>query len=201
MNISIRPIDSWTDPPTTGRKRSQFRASESNTMRLLESELRLLGAKFGVIELVMGGEGLKLDGGLRAKPDIKHPGVVLHLESRHGPLRYACDTFTSWQENLRAIALGLEALRAVDRYGIAKRGEQYTGWAQLPAGGERALGRADAEAIIRAAAGEAYGSTSLARAIRAAIRNTHPDAGGDPAAHREVIRARDVIEAEPAASR
>jgi hypothetical protein len=200
VNVSIRAIDAWTDPPTPGRKRSQFRASESNTMKLLESELRLLGAKFGVIELVMGSEGLKLDGGLRAKPDIKHPGVVLHLESRHGPLRYACDTYTSWQENLRAIALGLEALRAVDRYGIARRGEQYRGWAQLPPG-EKPFTRSEAERIIRNAAGEAYGTTSMTRAIRAAIRSTHPDAGGDPDVHREVIRARDVIESESEASR
>jgi hypothetical protein len=39
-----------------------------------------------------------------------------------------------WQHNVRAIALGLEALRKVDRYGITRRGEQYAGWKALPAG-------------------------------------------------------------------
>jgi hypothetical protein len=34
----------------------------------------------------------------------------------------------TWQDNLRAVALGLEALRRVERYGIAQRGEQYAGW-------------------------------------------------------------------------
>jgi hypothetical protein len=36
--------------------------------------------------------------------------------------------------NLRAIALGLEALRKVERYGIAERGQQYAGFAQIGAG-------------------------------------------------------------------
>jgi hypothetical protein len=49
--------------------------------------------------------------------------------------QFAVDMFPSWQDNLRAIALGLEALRKVERYGIANRGEQYAGWAQLTAGG------------------------------------------------------------------
>jgi len=33
---------------------------------------------------------------------------------------------------MRAIALSLQALRAVDRYGVARRAEQYRGWKQLP---------------------------------------------------------------------
>ena len=33
--------------------------------------------------------------------------------------RYATDAYGDWKSNLRAIALGLEALRAVDRYGLA----------------------------------------------------------------------------------
>ena len=43
-------------------------------------------------------------------------------------LVYATDCCMFWQHNLRSIALGLEALRAVDRYGISRRGEQYAGF-------------------------------------------------------------------------
>ena len=51
-------------------------------------------------------------------------------------LVYATDCCDFWQHNLRSIALGLEALRAVDRYGISRRGEQYAGFrAALTAGG------------------------------------------------------------------
>ncbi len=43
-------------------------------------------------------------------------------------LVYATDACEFWQHNVRSIALGLEALRAVDRYGISRRGEQYAGF-------------------------------------------------------------------------
>ncbi len=62
--------------------------------------------------------------------------------SLHGPLRYATDAherqyaglgMEGWQADVGAIALALTALRAVDRYGVSRRGEQYTGWRALPA--------------------------------------------------------------------
>lgn len=43
-------------------------------------------------------------------------------------LVYATDCCEFWQHNVRSIALGLQALRAVDRYGISRRGEQYAGF-------------------------------------------------------------------------
>lgn len=43
-------------------------------------------------------------------------------------LVYATDCCCYWQHNVRSIALGLGALRAVDRYGISRRGEQYSGF-------------------------------------------------------------------------
>lgn len=42
---------------------------------------------------------------------------------------YATDICVLWKHNVRSIALGLESLRAVDRYGITKRGQQYAGFA------------------------------------------------------------------------
>ena len=70
----------------------------------------------------------------RANASPKSPAVVIAFESKHGPLQYATDAFTHWQANVRAVALGLEALRRVERYGITKHGEQYTGWKQLGSG-------------------------------------------------------------------
>ena len=65
---------------------------------------------------------------LAIKGDPKGPAVIIAFESKHGPLKYATDVFDHWHANLRAIALGLEALRKVERYGITQRGEQYTGF-------------------------------------------------------------------------
>jgi hypothetical protein len=39
-----------------------------------------------------------------------------------------------WPSRVRSIALGLEALRAVDRYGLTHQGEQYTPWKAIGSG-------------------------------------------------------------------
>ena len=98
----------------------------------------------------------------------------------HGRLTYATDQYTERQDNVRAIALSLEALRAVERWGVSK-GRQYTGFAQLTAGpGLEGLGR---ELVER------YGS------VAAAMRATRPDTGGATASARDfqaVITYRDT---------
>ncbi len=117
----------------------------------------------------------------------------------------------SWKENLRAIALGLEALRKVERYGIAERGQQYAGYRELPCGIE--LGRAmtleeAAEFLIehgetggvRATVDEflddgPFGPQIRAEYFRAAAKKLHPDAGGDPDLFRKLTEARELVEA------
>jgi hypothetical protein len=136
-------------------------------MALLARELRQLGAKNIVVQAAVTDADIRLDGKLRANAYPEHPGVILTFDSKFGPLSYPCDRFTTYQDNLRAIALALEALRKVDRYGVTKRGEQYTGWKAIPAktGGDPGRGHE----IIRE-----YGS------VKAALLATHPDHGGDP---------------------
>jgi len=55
------------------------------------------------------------------------------MRDGHRLLRNVCDE--DWRHNVRSIALGLEALRAVDRYGISRRGEQYAGFRAALASG------------------------------------------------------------------
>lgn len=144
-HLVYRPLPSWTDPVTPHRQNHQFKAGWSDTLDILGREVEMLSDYDDpdvVLQVQVGERDVRMDGQLRAGVTIGPPGVVVSFESRHGPLRYACDTFESqwsgqmpsWQANVRAIALGLEALRKVSRYGIAGRGEQYTGWAQLGTG-------------------------------------------------------------------
>lgn len=174
MRIRCRP---QTDFPSEFHARSQpnrFGAGWRETRRLLEHELDHLGAHEVVIELALGEGDLRLDGWPYADARTAHPGVVLSFDSRHGPLRYGTDAFPTWQANVRAIALGLEALRKVERYGIGKRGEQYVGWKALPAPGVD-RGRT----LI-----DEHGSLS------AAIKATHPDHGGDRGDFEAVMAAK-----------
>lgn len=139
--VIFRTIERWTDPetPVAERKSSySFKATLHATQQLLRYEAQQIRASDLIVEVVADTEVFYRDGtGIRSDRAhrVLHAGVVVHLVgTKVGDLRYACDTFGKWEANLRAVALGLEALRKVERYGIARRGEQYAGWAQLPPG-------------------------------------------------------------------
>lgn len=139
MKYTVRPISDRT--PFTGQHRfSQFQSSWMQTERLLLTEVKHLAGRDLVLEPDIREQDLRLDGTLRANARPSSPTVRVAFDSKHGPLTYGTDRFYSWQDNVRAIALGLEALRKVDRYGITRRGEQYTGWKQLPGTSSRETG-------------------------------------------------------------
>jgi hypothetical protein len=168
--LTFRPISQdWRGErtPPRERRRAPFRATYTQTLRLLDRELRQLGAERVVIQLDVTERDIRLDGLPRSNARPWTPKVILSFQSRFGPLRYQTDTFTAWTDNLRAIALGLEALRKVDRYGITRRGEQYAGWRALPPGDGDLAGQG--ERIVR----DEYGGD-----LRRALMDTHPDRGG-----------------------
>jgi len=130
-NMALRPLASWPTPFTEKRRRSPFSSLFTATLSQLDRELRQLGdggPAPSVLQIALREKDFRVDGMLRANSQPEHPGVILSIESRHGALSYPCDQFDHWQVNLRAITLGLEALRKLDRYGITQTGQQYTGW-------------------------------------------------------------------------
>lgn len=133
MTYTIRPVSDWSN--FTGKhRRSPFATPWPTTEALLLREVRQLNGKDLVIEVDVMESDIRLDGRIRASARPSSPGIRVAFDSIHGPLTYATDKFTTWQDNVRAVALGLEALRRVDRYGITKSGEQYAGWKALPSG-------------------------------------------------------------------
>lgn len=133
MSYTIRPISDRTR--FTGRRRpSPFDSTWPRTEDLLLTEVRHLNGRNLVLELDVVEGQIRKDGRLYANARTTSPAVRIAFDSTHGPLTYATDRFPTWQDNVRAIALGLEALRKVDRYGITQHGEQYTGWKALPPG-------------------------------------------------------------------
>lgn len=153
-----------------GLTRSQFSASWSSTVEILSREIRMLKPGKTVLEIDLPTNGFRQDGLPRADRRAFTPAVVLTLiRTKHGhDLRYEVATYDDWQDNVRAIALGLEALRAVDRYGVTKKGEQYAGWKQLPSGSVEESLRARGREILAEHGGDA----------KAALRASHPDTGG-----------------------
>lgn len=170
MNATFRALPVWPYPATPAnerRSRWTFKAPWSDTLAQLQDEIRRLDGTNVVIGAGFRERDIRLDGYPRSDArEPSHPGVEVSFDSRHGRLVYSTDVCAWWQHNVRSIALGLEALRAVDRYGISARGQQYAGWAQLGAGGP------DAERGRKLV--ERHGG------IRPALMATHPDHDGDP---------------------
>ncbi|QRY62721.1 molecular chaperone DnaJ [Gordonia sp. PDNC005] len=200
-SLTLRPIQAWPGTLTAERKRSTFSAPWRLTLNLIDRELRHLGvdgAAPAVLQIALRESDFRLDGMPRARAVADHPGVILSIESKHGPLSYPCDTFTTWQENLRAIGLALESLRRLDRYGITPGGEQYTGWKQLPTGPNRDVETRAAELLAGLADMSAADIVSDPEAARLAHRKaraaSHPDRfGGRRASWDQVERAAEVL--------
>ena len=183
LGVTFRPIDIWPGVETHRRRRAPFTAHFGSTMQLLGRELRVLNGKLVVVQLAMHEGDFRNDGLPRANARAYHPGVVLAFESKWGPLKYATDEFSDWLDNLRAIALSMEALRKVDRYGVSKRGEQYTGWKQLPSGSDDTGIHTRDQALVYL---QSFGG------LTQAIKATHPDTGGDELEFRRVMRAKEL---------
>lgn len=131
------------------------------------------------------------------------PLILRPLERWPGDLTVFDRSYRShsqgWQENLRAIALGLEALRKVDRYGIAKSGQQYRGWAALEMGsagdpGPRTL--EEAMTFVSEHSDTQAAHAGWLVAYRAAAKRLHPDAGGDTRLFQHLQQAKAILERE-----
>lgn len=180
MRIQYRPLPAiWPfGTPTNPRKDSRFRAPYNTTLYALQRELKALEADdVVVIEAGYRESDIRIDGLPRANAQPWDPSVIISFDSRYGRLRYGCDRFWRHDDNLRAITLTLESLRAADRYGVTKRGEQYTGWQQLPT--HAGMTTHEAHTFIRSYAPDP--GLSLAAAYRVAAKQLYPSNGHDPA--------------------
>lgn len=136
---------------------------------------------------------LDTDGLPRANARPEHPGVILSVFTSEGELTFPCDAFDNWQDNLRAIALTLEALRKVNRYGVSQSGQQYRGWRAIESGSSvpAEMGPTAAAAFLWTLAGNRNddphdtpldrmrANSNVARNVyRAARKNSHPDRNG-----------------------
>lgn len=174
VKYAFRPLATWPYPATPYRRgASTFRAGWQDTLDLLEYELDRIDGSNVIIAAGFREGDIRLDGMPRADArQPSHPGVELSFDSPRGRLVYATDVCERWQHNVRSIALGLEALRAVDRFGITRRGEQYAGFLKL----ETSEASADRGRALVEEAGS----------VRQALMRHHPDQGGDPRAFADV---------------
>lgn len=172
IRITYRPLPIWPYTETRPREAAKFTVGLDRTMNDLRYEVDRLDGREVVIGIGYLDHEVRMDGTPRRdarRP--RHPGVEVSFDSRHGRLSYATDIYVRWEDNLRGVTLALEALRAIDRYGVSKRGQQYAGFSLLTAGPSlEDLGRQLVE---------------LHGGVQAALRATHPDTGGATASARD----------------
>lgn len=196
--LVFEPLTEWPYPAAQ-HERSPFSARWADTRDLLLREADQLGATIVVVELDLSRSDLRQDGEIRANARLGSGKVRISLDSRHGAMRFACDRYhagtLSWQANARSIALTMEALRAVERYGAVHTAEQYQGFLAIEAIPGDFANADEALRWVRSRVASGDGLSPKA-VYRAAARLLHPDMGG---AHEDWLRldqARRFLESE-----
>jgi hypothetical protein len=191
IDLRFRQCESPYRKGMTYTKAHPFSANYAKTLDLLESELKHLGAKEIVIQAGFTAQQIRNDGWPRGGENPKlHQGVILSFQTKRGPLSFPCYRYGNWQANLRAIALSLEALRAVDRYGVTQQAEQYKGWTQIEAPKDGFVDRLAAALFVADQSGASdvdqdvlanrilQSAEARQAAYLRAAKALHPDVGG-----------------------
>lgn len=200
-DITLRPLVGWPERLTVDRQRYRFDSTYTATKRLLLDEAAKLANNNRywadvVVHLAIAEADLRRDG-QRANARPEHPGVMVVVPEADS-FEVHTDRFTSWHDTLRACALAMQALRAVDRYGVAN-GRQYAGFKQLAAGIPMGPATMTIEEAARFIAEHGLhpiigDPDSVDRAYRLAAKRLHPDAGGDAVLFARLQDAREVLE-------
>lgn len=142
----------WKRTPYSSRRHSKFaktklvtsgvpgntytyRRSEaidiSTGLDRLTGELRRLGAQNAIISSNLR---LNQDGSINRSQGkmLDDPGVAVYFRLKGKAHALACDCWWSTAENMAALAGHIEALRAVDRYGVGTMEQAFGGYAALP---------------------------------------------------------------------
>lgn len=176
--------------PYARESTTRYKISFAEARDRLVRELKLLGAS----EIVLSTNiPLRKDG--LPRMDITEPtdaGVAAYwVERKAGksiPRVIACDHWRKVRDNMRAVGLAVEALRALQRSGATQVADKaFTGFAALPAhagaGSWRKVFGFNPGRISRDALESAY---------RTAVRQAHPDLGGS---HDKMVEVNQAYEA------
>lgn len=126
IGVALRPSDIRLD----GWPRSNARAPEHPGVEVsFNSDRDLHPLAHRGRELINRYGGVR-EAQMKCHPDHGDPADFVAISAAADKSRqiYGTDCCVFWEHNVRSIALGLQALRAVDRYGISRRGEQYAGF-------------------------------------------------------------------------
>jgi hypothetical protein len=165
------------------RERSRFETTMGAAVQDVRYEVRMLGGRELVISTNIE---LRLDGYPRASRPAPHDkGVAVYFKLKSKPMSFACDRWDRIEDNMRAIAKTIEALRGIERWGSGSMVEQaFTGFTALPA----------PEQPWQVLGVSSQASTEeIERAYRRLAADHHPDRGGDSHTMARINAARDQL--------
>lgn len=191
MTLTYGSIRDWPGAAKPPRAPAIFKMKYSDSKALLRRELQRVGARDARLALDIRQGDLTTSGEVYADVKPLTSRVLLTFtRSVAGALRslqFPCWQYLAWQHNMHAIALTLEALRAVERYGATTGDQQWKGFAALGSGDD---------------AGRAINTQALALSPERAARilvESHPTMGGSNAVGVDVL-ARAMLDRDASAS-
>ena len=173
--------EGWARTPLGKRKAARFR-SYGDQLTVAESVCRLqiqldrLRARFPVISSNLK---TRLDGLPRSgQRDPDDTGVAVYFELNGVPHCMPCDRWDRAADNIAAIASHIEAMRAIERYGVVDVTKAFEGFARLPQ-----------PKTWRDILDNPTNLESAERSYRAKAKAAHPDLGGTAAMMAELNNA------------
>lgn len=155
VELPVHPMREWPGPPTPDYMRQYGRFAKLTpgvALHSLREELGRINAKDCRIQIDVRDRDITRFGELRADARPGSPGVVVYAtHPKQGDLRFACDTYRTWYHNVRAIAMTLEALRGIARWGAVRDEQQFAGFKALPGATALTMGTSAAKAVLRLA--------------------------------------------------
>lgn len=136
---------------------------------------------------------LRADGWPRAdRSEPADPGIAVYFKFDGRDLSFACDTYISTRDNLRALALTIEALRGIQRWGASDLMDRaFRGFAALP---ERAT--SPWRETLGFGKDERVTIDKIDARYRDLVKKHHPDYGGNEETFRQITEARSIARRE-----
>lgn len=211
MSKIVMPTESYPlawpagKPVTRNSVRSPFGRNHTVASGIdeIRRNLKLMGGRNVVVtsNLPMRNDGQP--SGSASVREGASRGVAVYWTVDNTPHVMACDTYWRVECNMRAIALSLEAMRGIERWGAVQAAQMFQGFQALPPGtGEVPEAQRPWREVLGGDAGWPDGLSPedelvIAKArYKAAIKKVHPDAGAgaDPDKAAELNQA--MVDAE-----
>lgn len=168
-------------PRTAQRQKGAYRQTLAGALKNLRTGVRLLAGDASAKGLVLSSNCAL---GQERPAD---PGVVAFFVFEKQLVAIPCDRWQAVEHNVQAIALTIEAMRAMERHGAKQMiRAMFQGFTALPAPGD------DWRAVL----GHPKTRAEAEAAYRDLARSAHPDAGGSDDRMAVLNVARDRARAE-----